>query len=342
MFKDYYGILEVNEDATDDAIKAAFKRLAIKWHPDKNPGTDTTPKMQELNEAYVVLKDKEGRERYNREYKYFKQFVKAKVKEQKTEKARTEESKVPETQTSSIEFVDYIFNDEVLKKWMANAERQAVDLAKQTIEDLKGMALVGVNEGSKAVLYQIGGVLIVLFLFAIIRSCNQSSLEKVVSVSSLPKTDVWFNNSIRWFQIKTPAKFAKQEIDYQKGLPGYTENINTIENYTFKSGNIGGTFLYMDTKFEAYIPEAGLRKSIENLLHTTSSYNLHLSCNNIDNEFDDVECVGTFDTDEFKGFVRGYCVWVDKKVYSVAILAENEPNNIAQVDSIFKSIMIIK
>lgn len=342
MFKDYYGILEVNEDATDDEIKAAFRSLAIKWHPDKNPGIDTTPKMQELNEAYVVLKDKEARDRYNREYQYFKQFVKTKVKEQRTEGTRTQDSKTPEPQTSPFEFMDYIFNDEVLKKWMANAEKQAVDLAKQTVEDLKGMALAGVKEGSKAILYQIGGVLIVLFLFAIIRTCNQSSSEKIVPVSSLPKTDIWFNNSIRWFQIKTPTKFTKQEIDYQKGIPGYSENINTIENYTFKSGNLGGTFLYMDTKFEAYIPEAGLRKSIENLLHTTSSYNLHLTCNDIENGFDDAECAGTFDTDEFKGFVRGYCVWVDKKVYSVAILTEYEPNNIAQVDSIFKSIKIIK
>jgi len=342
MFKDYYGILEVNEDATADEIKAAFRRLAIKWHPDKNPGMDSTPKMQKLNEAYVVLKDKEGREKYNHEYQHFKEFVKTRVKEQRTEKPRTEAPKAPEYQTSPFEFMDYIFNDEILKKWMANAEKQAVDLAKQTVEDLKGMALVGVKEGSKAIIYQIGGVLIVLFLFAIIRTCNQSSSEKVVPVSSLPKTDIWFNNSIRWFQIKTPTKFTKQDIDYQKGIPGYNENINTIENYTFKSDILGGTFLYMDTKFEAYRPETGLRKSIENLLHTTSSYNLHLTCNDIDNELDDTECVGTFDTDEFKGFVRGYCVWVDKKVYSVAILTEYEPNNIAQMDSIFKSIKIIK
>jgi hypothetical protein len=338
MFKDYYGILEVDEDATDDEIKAAFRRLAIKWHPDKNSGIDTTPKMQELNEAYVVLKDKEGRERYNSEYQYFKQFVKTKDKEQKT----TVESEVSEPQASPFEFVDYVFNDMILRKWIANAEKQAVDLAKQTIEDLKGMALAGVKEGSKAILYQIGGVLVVVFLFAIIRNCNQDSAVRAVSVTSIRETDIWFNNSIRWFEIKTPTKFTKQDIDYQKGIPGYNENISVLENYTFKSGNIGGTFLYMDTKFEAYIPEAGLRKSIENLLHTASSYNLHLTCNNIDNEFDDAECSGTFDTDEFKGFVRGYCVWVDKKVYSLTILTDYQPNNIALVDSIFNSIKIMK
>jgi hypothetical protein len=342
MFKDYYGILEVNENATDDEIKVAFRRLAIKWHPDKNPGIDTTLKMQELNEAYVVLKDREGRERYNHEYQHFKQFVKTTVEEQRGEKTGTEESNVSESQTSPFEFVDYIFNDEILRKWMANAEKQAVDLAKQTIEDLKGMALAGVKEGSKAILYQIGGVLIVLMLFAFVRTCNQSSSEGIAHVSSLSKTDIWFNNSIRWFQIKTPTKFVKQEIDYQRGMPGYSENINTIENYAFKSNNMGGTFLYMDTKFEAYIPETGLRKSIENLLHTTSSYNLNLSCGDVDNEFDDAECTGTFDTDEFKGFVRGYCIWLDKKVYSVAILTDYQPNNIALVDSIFKSVKIIK
>ena len=48
---------------------------------------------------------------------------------------------------------------------MANAQRQAVELAKQSIEDFKGMAIAGVKASSKAILFQIAGAIIVIFLF---------------------------------------------------------------------------------------------------------------------------------------------------------------------------------
>jgi hypothetical protein len=335
MFKDYYGILEINQDASDEEIKAAFRRLAIKWHPDKNPGTDTTHKMQELNEAYVVLKDKEARERYNIEYERFKEYQRSK------EKATTVSAESEKPKEKHFEYADYDIYDDVLKKWMANAERQAVELAKQTIEDLKGMVAAGVKEGSKAILYQIAGVVIVIFLFGLTRTCNdESSKQETISKNNQP-TYVWFNNTIRWFSIKTPSKFTKQDIDYKKGIPGYSENINIIENYTFKSDKVAGTLLFMDTKFEAYIPEAGLRKAIENLLNTTAAYNLKLNCLDIQNEFDDMGCSGTFETSEIKGYVKGYCVWIDKKVYSVALLTEDNPANIQLLDSIYSSIKLL-
>ena len=65
LFIDYYEILNVNFDSSKDDIKHSFKKLAIKWHPDKNLGSDTTLKMQDLNEAYLILKDNEARQRYN-------------------------------------------------------------------------------------------------------------------------------------------------------------------------------------------------------------------------------------------------------------------------------------
>ncbi|MBX2893552.1 MAG: DnaJ domain-containing protein [Saprospiraceae bacterium] len=51
MFKDYYAILEIGNDATSEEIKSAFKKQALNWHPDRNPGVDTTSKMQVINEA---------------------------------------------------------------------------------------------------------------------------------------------------------------------------------------------------------------------------------------------------------------------------------------------------
>ncbi|KAI6672143.1 hypothetical protein NL676_000049 [Syzygium grande] len=56
--KDYYKILEVDYDATDDKIRLSYRRLALKWHPDKHKGDDAvTSKFQEINEAYSVLSD---------------------------------------------------------------------------------------------------------------------------------------------------------------------------------------------------------------------------------------------------------------------------------------------
>ncbi|MBA0855297.1 hypothetical protein Goshw_011693, partial [Gossypium schwendimanii] len=52
--KDYYKILEVDYDATEDAIRSNYIRLALKWHPDKQKdnGDSATSRFQEINEAY--------------------------------------------------------------------------------------------------------------------------------------------------------------------------------------------------------------------------------------------------------------------------------------------------
>ena len=55
--RDYYEVLGVDRKASDDDIKRAFKRLAIKYHPDRNKDPDAGEKFQEINEAYQVLSD---------------------------------------------------------------------------------------------------------------------------------------------------------------------------------------------------------------------------------------------------------------------------------------------
>ena len=64
-FKDYYKVLGVERDASDDDIKKAFRRLARKHHPDINKAADAATRMQELNEAHEVLRDKEKRAAYD-------------------------------------------------------------------------------------------------------------------------------------------------------------------------------------------------------------------------------------------------------------------------------------
>ena len=65
--KDYYAALGLQKGASDDEIKKAFRKLAIKYHPDKNKGDkEAENKFKEINEAYQVLSDPEKKERYDR------------------------------------------------------------------------------------------------------------------------------------------------------------------------------------------------------------------------------------------------------------------------------------
>ncbi|CAJ2652157.1 unnamed protein product [Trifolium pratense] len=64
--KDYYKILEVDYDATDDTIRSNYIRLALKWHPDKQKDHDSaTSRFQDINEAYQVLSDPDKRREYD-------------------------------------------------------------------------------------------------------------------------------------------------------------------------------------------------------------------------------------------------------------------------------------
>ncbi|MEO8123496.1 MAG: DnaJ C-terminal domain-containing protein [Burkholderiales bacterium] len=65
-FKDYYKVLGVERGASEDEIKKAFRKLARKHHPDVNKAADAAARMQDLNEAYDVLRDPEKRAAYDR------------------------------------------------------------------------------------------------------------------------------------------------------------------------------------------------------------------------------------------------------------------------------------
>src|SRR4030095_2742319 len=65
--RDYYEVLGVQRAATLDDIKKAYRKLAVKYHPDKNPGdAEAEEKFKEAAEAYGVLSDEEKRARYDR------------------------------------------------------------------------------------------------------------------------------------------------------------------------------------------------------------------------------------------------------------------------------------
>jgi len=64
--RDFYDVLGVGKSASPDELKSAYRKLAVKYHPDKNPGDKVAEdKFKEASEAYGILSDKEKKQNYD-------------------------------------------------------------------------------------------------------------------------------------------------------------------------------------------------------------------------------------------------------------------------------------
>jgi curved DNA-binding protein CbpA len=170
MFKDYYKILGVSPSASDVEIKQAYREMSIKWHPDRNPEVDVTEKMQDINEAYAILKDVTKRTRYNQEYVRFCGTFQ--YDEESEDFIRTDEEDYSQTNWSYY----YDVQDEELKEDIRNAQKYARELVEEFLKNLKETSkMAAKGAATNAFNYAVGWVLAGIFLAivgSLIRACN--------------------------------------------------------------------------------------------------------------------------------------------------------------------------
>lgn len=142
MIPNHYKILEIEPTASKEDIKKAYRRLALKYHPDKNKSPDAHEKFIAINEAYLLLYDNEARIKYDREYQhYFGQKA-------KSESSGSQQQRQREPQ----------FEDEDLNQWTRNARQQAESFAKMAFDDFSNLILGIVKETG----FQLGNAFLVM------------------------------------------------------------------------------------------------------------------------------------------------------------------------------------
>jgi curved DNA-binding protein CbpA len=142
MIPDHYQTLGISITASKSEIQRAFRKLALKLHPDKNDNLDAKEKFIEINEAYLLLSDTEAREKYNKAYRAY-------------EKGSLHKHDMNYTYSSKEEPK---FEDEELNKWTKNARRQAEAFSSMNFPDFSKIILGMVKETG----FQLGNSLLIM------------------------------------------------------------------------------------------------------------------------------------------------------------------------------------
>lgn len=177
MFVDHYAVLGLSFNSTKEELKSAYRALAKKWHPDLNSDFNTTSQMQQVIASYTILNDDEAKERYDIEYKLFKDTLPQEI-QFKTNRNQTNESNKDNSKSNSDEEVfekyqyDYEPNDPILKEWMDRANQQARDFVANMVTEAKGVAkdaAVGFGQG---LISTIIVIVIINIIFLMVRGCS--------------------------------------------------------------------------------------------------------------------------------------------------------------------------
>lgn len=139
MFVDYYSILEIEYPSSTDEIKKSYRRLSLKWHPDRHPNEDTSKRMVEINEAYFVLKDSEKKARYDEEYIHYYLFEKRTNNIQTSETSSSQQKSSEYQRSTYSEFTssNYHFHNTKVQDDIFEAHKVAKGLVDEFLKQFK-------------------------------------------------------------------------------------------------------------------------------------------------------------------------------------------------------------
>lgn len=163
MFKDYYKILGIDYWASQIEIKVAYRELSKKWHPDRNPGLDVTRMMQDINEAYALLKDETKRRKYDNEYIRF-------ATHHKSESHASKASENPHPNPYHV--YEYDVQDEAVNEDMKQAREYARNLVAEFMKSFTNASIDAAKGAWNGAQGYIVGSIIASILFALIRTCH--------------------------------------------------------------------------------------------------------------------------------------------------------------------------
>ena len=107
--KDYYKILQVSPDASDEDIKKSYRRLAKKYHPDQNPKAEVV--FKEIGEAYETLKDAQKKAEYDKRYNNQTSQSEPFARNEKTSRASSRRSGSKKASASDFVNTSDLFED---------------------------------------------------------------------------------------------------------------------------------------------------------------------------------------------------------------------------------------
>lgn len=149
MFYDYFAILNIKPEASKEEIKNAYRKQAMKWHPDINKSPNAAEYMILINEAYIILNDDEAREQYLKEYYLHKK----------------------QNMDNVFSGINENIIDNNLKNWIKQAKQQAYKLNNLSLEEILGTLKIATYTFFKTLItYMLAGFIsiIVILIFLVL------------------------------------------------------------------------------------------------------------------------------------------------------------------------------